>query len=149
MAIKLNTQEQQVLVDLIQVNDNKKRYITYLGIAEAITSKLIQQGLEENQALNLIKLNKIADQLGELAILDKTLFISCLRRVYDFKTDTTANDNVEKRVGTATCIYDVLGITKHFTNDDIFNINRYFDIYKNAVMSTVKIIKIVDGELTI
>ena len=149
MAVKLNTKEQQVLVDLLQITDTKKRYITYLGIAEAITSKLIQNGLDENQAMNLLKLNKIADEIGERAILDKSLLVSCLRRVFDFKTDTHANDNVESRVGSASCVYDALGITKHFTNDDIFNINRYFDIYKNAVMSTVKVIKIVDGELSL
>lgn len=149
MAITLNSPTAQSLVDILQINDAKKRYVTYLGAAETITSFLIQNALDDNSAMNIIKLNKLSDEIGELALIDKSLFVSCLRRVFEYKTDTFVNDDVVSRIGSATCVYDALGITKHFTTDDIFTINRYFDTYKQAAIVTAKAIKIEDGNLKI
>lgn len=139
MAYDLNKDTLIQLIDLLQSTDTSKRNVVYLGAAEGIID-IILRGFDYPSVAageHKLAIMQAVDHVAEKAIVNRALFHNILLKVYNYHMrDKTVK--LEDRLVEAHCIYDVLGVTQHYTNDDIFKINQNFDLYRQATILAVK-----------
>lgn len=148
MAYDLNKDTLIQLVDLLQSTDASKRNVVYLGTAEGIID-IILRGFECPTTVageHKLAIMKAVDHVAEKAIIDRALFHNTLIKVYNYHMrDKTIT--LKDRLAEAHCIYDVLGVSQFYTNDDIFKINQNFDLYRQAIILAINSFVFQNNEL--
>lgn len=141
--LTLDNEKFNKMREVLEVQSGVTRIVTYFGIAEALVNQmLLKNGFETNNAALSLTFDKKIDRLNELSIVDRDLLKSCLRKVYKLRTmlvDVNAyNERLNKSI-VYNSLMELLGVTEIYSNDDIYNINRHFDIYRNALNTTLEL----------
>lgn len=126
-------------IDLLETNNVEERTVRYYAIAEVIINGLLKvYKKEENTArLNLIN-NKIVDGIGELTIIDRSLFASILNKIFQYHYNLGLPVELGKNIMSYNSILDVLGVSQYFSADDMFLLNKHFGCYRDAMVVTLK-----------
>lgn len=145
--VLLENNELNKLRKVLEVSHGSIRLVTYFGVAEALIDRHIANVTNTNQltpAKLSLTFDRIVDEIGEISIIDRDIFKSCLRKVYNFRINLSNPTNYTSRLDriySYNSLLEVLGVTEVYSNDDIFEINKHFDIYRNAVLVTMDAMK--------
>lgn len=144
MAIVLHTNksnELRALINVLEEQDVTKRLVSYYGVGEVFINKfisLIPEG--QNITASQLQLNKLIDECGELAILDRSLFTSIFNKIFQYHIKRLNTDIIDN-LTTAGDFYELVGIGQYYHKDDVTMINRNFEHYRHSIISAQKAIK--------
>lgn len=139
MAIILNTAGIDKLVTILQNPRKEHREVVYFGVGEAIVAKIlscttIENGIVTDKVKMERRLTNVLDYLGEVAIIERSELESITRRILKYNLNKTSFVQRLGSWGAWTCLNDVLGISECYSAPEIFAINRYFSVYREALV---------------
>lgn len=133
------------VIDVLQDLNKDFREVAYYGVAEAIVSKLLATNeIKAGNVVDKFKLEKelanILDWLGRKAIINQSTLEAITRRILKYNINKTSFDKRLEEAGSWKCLNDILGITQCYSTGEIYNINRYFERYKLALIAGLKLL---------
>lgn len=136
---------------ILEVSNSSIRTVVYFGIAEAVVNYILKRkGVFTNSPALSLEFDKYVDWFNEISIIDRDLFKNCLRKVYNLRTVLINFDAYSKRlekIFVFNSILELSGITEAYSVDDVYEINKHFDVYREAVHATLELLNSKDASL--
>lgn len=132
---RFNSDQKSSLIDVLQLPDPDKRFVVYYGVSIALVKLFLANfDVKLNKPELQLKINKLVDEIAELAILDRTLFESIFNKIFNhFYNIMTAKYNYN--VYTVSCVLGAFGIEEVLTKEDIELIDKQLDLFKQAYIA--------------
>lgn len=135
-----NSQAISHFIEVLNCGNAQTRLVRYYGVAEILVRVFTNRFNTNIEAKGDIKLTfiKLIDAVCELTILDRTVFTSCCNKVLDFHLDKEKDDNLALTISNSESVLDILGVSKLFSTNEYYAINKEFNEYKRAMIATYK-----------
>lgn len=132
---RFNSEHKSSLIDILQTPDQDKRFVVYYGVSVALVKIfLANMDTKLNKPELQLKINKLIDEISELAILDRTLFENIFNKVFThFYNLMTAKYNYN--IYQIDCVLGAFGIQDLFTKDDIELMDKNIELFKSAYIA--------------
>jgi len=139
------------LSKILNVVDNDERRIAYLAIAEAISSAYVKYFTEiKNINEAVINISKITDIIGEIGIIDRTIFSNILKNAILYKIAKKSKENsTDVQYYNTKSFEEFLGITIYYSQSDIRLINDKYNTFINDFKIMSDLIFIVFPDLKV
>lgn len=132
---RFNSDHKGSLIDVLQTPEQDKRFVVYYSVSIALVKIfLANMDIKLNKPELKLKINKLIDEIAELAILDRTLFENIFNKVFThFYNLMTANYN--HNIYLIDCVLGAFGIQDLFTKEDIELIDKNLELFKSAYIA--------------
>lgn len=138
------------LSTLLHTSDTEKRTVIYYALGEVLISNLIRSTNMDSKDYEVkmrISVKKIVDSIGELAIIDRSLFENTLINILKYKLFKPDLEGLRTDLWNPEAnFFMVIGLTRFYSLADIECINKHFKLYRDAMLTMLNAVKHLSSE---
>lgn len=132
---RFNSDQKSSLIDVLQLPDPDKRFVVYYGVSIALVKLFLANfDTKVNKPELQLKINKLVDEIAELAILDRTLFESIFNKIFNHFYNLMIA-KYDYNVYPFSCVLGAFGVEEVLTHDDVELIDKQLDLFKQAYIA--------------
>lgn len=143
--MSLQNPEIKALSTVLHTSDAEKRLVIYHAIAEVLAGNLVktvEAQVKDYELKMRVSIKNIVDAVGEIAIIDRSLFENALVSVVKYKLYKPNPEELRTELYNENAnFFSVIGLTRFYSQVDIEYINKNFSLYRSTIITTLNAAK--------